>query len=99
MTTLKREKEWLHEAPISALQTKLHDLDQALTNCFAGRAGFPKFKSKYKPQSVRITLDKRHQMKCFTWTCGIPMLPKLGALKVKGRALPDAMPDSVTLSR
>ena len=99
LTTLKREKEWLHEVPISALQTKLHDLDQALTNCFEGRAGFPKFKSKYKPQSVRITLDKRHQMKCFAWTCGIPMLPKLGALKVKGRALPDAMPDSVTLSR
>ena len=27
------------------------------------------------------------------------MLAKLGALKVKGRALPDAMPHSATLSR
>ena len=99
LTALKQHHEWLNEVPTSALQTKLHDLDTALTNLFEGRAGFPKFKSKYKPQSVRMTLDKRHQTKCFAWTCGIPMLPKLGALKVKGRALPDAMPDSVTLSR
>lgn len=99
LTALKQDKEWLSDIPVSALQTKLHDLDRALTNFFERRAGFAKFKSKYKPQSVRVTLDKRHQMKCFAWTCGVPMLPKLGALKVKGRALPEAMPDSVTLSR
>ena len=37
----------------TVLQQKLKDLDRASVNFFAGRAGYPKFKSKRDKQSIR----------------------------------------------
>ena len=60
------------------------------------------FKKRHHPrQSVRLTLDVRHRTKVLAWgEGGVVVLPKLGALRVKGRAWPKgAMPKMVTVRR
>jgi len=52
ITELKNnECDWLKESPSQALQMSMRNLDNAYTNFFRG-AGFPKFKNKYKKQSL-----------------------------------------------
>ena len=48
LTDLKQDPEypWLKQADSMALQTALKDLDEAFQNFFAGRAKYPKFKTK-----------------------------------------------------
>ena len=46
LVPLKKELPWLKEADSIALQQAVRDLDTAYENFFAGRARFPKFKSK-----------------------------------------------------
>lgn len=50
---LKVEHPWLREADAQVLQQALKDLDRAYVNFFEGRAGYPKFKSKHRKQSIR----------------------------------------------
>lgn len=50
---LKADHPWLRAADSQALQQSLKDLDRAYHNFFAGRAGYPQFKSKHKKQSIR----------------------------------------------
>jgi putative transposase len=44
---------WLQECPSQSLQMSLRNLDTAYTNFFRG-GGFPKFKSKYRRQSIQL---------------------------------------------
>jgi putative transposase len=55
LARLKRmEKyEWMKKADSQALQQAIIDLRKAFDNFFAGRASYPKFKSKYHNQSYR----------------------------------------------
>lgn len=97
LTDLKKEHSWLTEVDSRALKNELKDLQSAYNNFFAGRANFPKFKSrksqfqdyrsqnvidrKHNRSSIRIT-DKRHIV-----------IPKLHTVKcrihrqVKGKIL------------
>ena len=54
VTLLKKEKEyeWLNEVPAECLQQSLRNLDNAYTQFFKAKKGFPKFKSKKKSKDV-----------------------------------------------
>lgn len=45
---LRHEADWLADAPSHCLQQVLRDLDKAFARFFAGAAGYPRFKSKYR---------------------------------------------------
>ena len=97
---------WLRDVPNEALTQKLRDLDTAYRNFFEGRARFPRFKSRRGRQSARVRFDSRHAGKVRAWVTGTDerphrhlVLPKLGAVKLRGRAVPVAMPKMVTVSR
>ena len=100
LTRIKRsaERSWLAEAPSSCLKEKLRDLDTAYRNAFAGRARVPRFKSRRGRQRVRVAFDHRHAGKVRAWLVGRMVLPGIGAVKLRGRALPQAMPKLVTVS-
>ena len=55
LTDLKQDPEypWLKQADSMALQTALKDLDEAFQNFFAGRAKYPKFKTKKRACYVK----------------------------------------------
>ena len=101
LTELKRTSShaWLADVPADCLVQKLRDLDTAYVNFFAGRAHLPRFKSKHGFQSARVPFDHRHAGKVAAWAQGVVVLPKLGAVKLRGRALPASMPKMVTVSR
>ena len=97
---------WLADVPADCLVQKLRDLDAAYQAFFEGRARFPRFKSKHRRQSARVSLDHRHPGKVTAWSNGTDerprrhiVLPRLGALHLRGRALPLEMPKMVTVSR
>lgn len=55
LTDLKKECEWLMEINSQTLIASLKDLDSAYKNFFERKAGFPKYKSKWKgKQSFRV---------------------------------------------
>ena len=93
---------WLAEPPTCVLQQTLRDMDKAWTAWREGRTEEPVFKKRRRDkQSVRFTLDARHRSKALAWgEGGAVVLPKLGALRVKGRRWPKgAMPKMVTVRR
>lgn len=51
---LKKEYEWLTEAPSQVLQQAALDLSSAFLNFFEGRARYPRFKSRHRKQSIRF---------------------------------------------
>ncbi len=101
VTCMKRSNTlgWLSEVPSSCLAQKLRDLDAAYRNAFAGRARLPRFKSRRGVQRVRVEFDRRHAGKVRAWREGRMVLPRLGAVKLRGRALPATIPKLVTVSR
>ena len=84
--------------PSSCLAQKLRDLDTAYRNVFAGRARAPRLKSRRDPQRVRVAFDHRHAGKVRAWLEGRMVLPGIGAVQLRGRALPQAMAKLVTVS-
>ena len=60
LTEMKQRISWLSNVPLSCLQQSLRDQDQAFANFFEGRAKYPKFKSKFRKQAARVTIDPRH---------------------------------------
>ena len=101
LTELKRTAShaWLADVPADCLVQKLRDLDTAYANFFAGRARFPRFKSRRGVQSARVAFDHRHAGKVAAWAHRAVVLPRLGPVKLRGRALPESMPKMVTVSR
>ena len=98
---LYAELPWLAEPPTCVLQQKLRDLDKAWKawDDGNGHAEEPVFKKRHDKQSIRFTLDARHRNTVLAWgECGTIVLPKLGALRVKGRSWPKGcMPKTVTV--
>ena len=64
-----------------------------------GPAQQPRFKSRRGPQTARVRFDQRHAEKAEAWNEGKMTLPQLGKVKLRGRALPTAMPKLVTVAR
>jgi putative transposase len=88
---LKKEYEWLKEAPSQVLQQAALDLSGAFLNFFEGRARYPRFKSKQKRQSIR-----------FPQGCKLDgdylILPKLKKVYCRVSRLPIGTLKSVTIS-
>ena len=78
----KREvgQKWLKYPPSQALQHALKNLDKAYQNCFAKRAGFPRFKRKGSGDSFRYPDPK--QIKLDQGNSRI-FLPKLGWIRYR----------------
>jgi putative transposase len=96
LTILKHQPEyvWLQEVNSQSLQATLRDLDTAYVNFFAGRAKFPRFKSRRDKQSFRVpqhfTLDAEQ---------GRLTIPKLAPLKIVLHRPIAGTLKSVTISR
>ena len=101
LTQLKKAPslEWLANVPAGCLTQKLRDLDTAFANFFDRRARYPRFKSRRGTQSARVCVDHRHAGKVAAWSEGTMVLPNIGPVKLRGRALPSTMPKMVTVSR
>ena len=90
-TQLRNDQEyaWLQEYSFACVRHTLKQLSQAFENCFAGRAGKPRFKAKHKttpsftiPDHVRIAAGKIH-------------IPKVGKVRLRRRGenpYPDGVP-------
>lgn len=100
LTFLKRlaPYAWLREASSTVLTQKLRDLDRAFANFFAGRAKYPRFKSRRGPQSVRYQLDQRTVANHYR-PGELLRLPRLGSLKLCWSRIPKGVPKMVTVSR
>lgn len=90
---LKAEHPWLTEVSSVLLQQALRDQQQAFKNFWDKRAGYPRFKSKHKRQSIRLTKA------AFRYRDGQLLIAKSKvALPVRwSRPLPSA-PSSITIS-
>ena len=99
LTDLKQDPDypWLKQADSAALQNVLRDLDEAFQNFFAGRAKYPKFKTKkhasksaYRTRGhvgcVQI-IDKHHVK-----------LPKLGIVRARISRFPHGVIKNATIS-
>ena len=93
------DKQWLRDVPASVLQQALRDFERARTNHREGRTDRPTFKSRFGKQSCRVQMDPRHTTKVEAWKDGKMVLPGLGKLKTRGRALPEQMAKMVTITR
>jgi putative transposase len=90
------EKAFLSEVSSVVLQQSLRNLDAAFTNFFDRRAGYPRFKSKHGPQSVRYATN------AFTYRDGqITLAKQSEPLNIAwSRPLPDdAKPVNLTVSK
>ena len=94
LTQLKKlpDFEWLTEVTAATLQQTLKNLESGFKNFFAKRARFPKFKSKYKKQSIRYPQD------CSIKNGGLK-LPKLGIVKASISKSINGKIKSVTVSQ
>ena len=90
---------WLKDANSTVITQALRDQDRAFANFYAKRAGYPKFKSKRGPQSVRYQLDQRHIGRMFDAQAHLLKLPKLGALKLRWSRDVGGIPKMVTIGR
>ena len=82
LTALKRDPEyqWLQEADATALQSALRDLDDAFRNMFAGRSGYPKYKTK---KDHHDSYTSKNNNNSIAVTDKAVKLPKLGLIRSK----------------
>ena len=98
---LKTECPWLAQAPYHCLQQTLRDLDQAFQNFFAGRAGYPKFRKKFRRDSFRFPDPKQFLVDQEQRRIRLPKLGSVSYRNGKGRhalRLPAKL-KSITVSR
>ena len=92
---LKKEKDtqWLAECHSQVLQSVSLNLSRAYLNFFAGRAKYPRFKSKHKKQSIQYP-QKVKQVET-----GLKFPGKLGIIKAKIHRPIDGEIKTVTVSK
>ncbi|MFZ1495203.1 MAG: transposase, partial [Candidatus Competibacter denitrificans] len=90
---------WLKDANSTVITQVLRDQDRAFAHFYAKRAGYPKFKKKHGPQSVRYQLDQRQIGRTFDAKAQWLKLPKLGALKLRWSREVAGIPKMATISR
>ncbi|WP_293369472.1 IS200/IS605 family element RNA-guided endonuclease TnpB [Microcoleus sp. CAWBG556] len=91
LPSLKKEYEWLAEAPSQVLQQAALNLSSAFLNFFEGRAKYPNFKKKQNRQSIRF--PQGCELKDDTLK-----LPKIGDVRCKVSRQPEGTLKSVTVS-
>ena len=94
------DKPWLEAVPTCVVQQALRDQDKAFKAWWRGHARRPAFAKRSDSQSARFTIDARHATKSALWGAGVPVLPDVGVLKVRGRAWPDGcVPKTATVTK
>jgi putative transposase len=95
LTALKDRSEtaWLKEADAQALQQVLRDLDRAFRSFFAGRARFPRFKSR-KRDTPRFRTPQRARI-----VDGRVYVPKVGWVRIRQSQPVDLPTKSATFKR
>ena len=97
-TKIKRSRPWLYDVPSAIPQQAMRDIDAGYEAFRAGRVRHPRFKSRRRAaQSARVQFDYRSAGKARAWKEGTVVLPKIGRVKTRGRALPEAMPQLITV--
>ena len=98
LTQLKRneEHEWLKDPSSVVLQQSLRNQEQAFTNFFDGRAGYPSFKRKHGTQTARHT-KAAFSFDADTRTLSLAKMP--GTLKVNWSRDLRGEPTAVTISK
>ena len=91
LPSLKKEYEWLTEAPSQALQQAALNLSSAFLNFFEGRAKYPNFKKKQNRQSIRFPQGCKLKD-------DILKLPKIGDVHCQVSRQPEGTLKSVTVS-
>ena len=78
LTQLKKTEEyaWLNLAGSQQLQQSISNLDNAFTNFFKAKKGFPKFKSKHNKNSFRIPQAVKVDFETYRF-----FIPKIGWVK------------------
>ena len=92
ITEMKQRIPWLSNVPVSCLQQALRDQDKAFKKFFEGLSKQPKFKSKFRKQSARVTIDTRHVGKAQAWRGRSMKLPKLGTVNYGCASSPSTVP-------
>ena len=91
---LKKEFDFIKECPSQSLQTALMNLDTAYQNFFKGKGQFPKFKNKYKKQSLAFPQGYKISFENSTIE-----LPKLKSIAVDFHREFKGTPKTLTLSK
>lgn len=91
LLSLKKEYEWLSEAPSQVLQQAALNLSSAFLNFFEGRAKYPNFKKKQNRQSIRFPQGCKLKD-------DVLVLPKIGKVHCKVSRKPEGNLKSVTVS-
>lgn len=100
LTVLKKENQWLKEPDKCALQNSLKDLDTAYQNFFKLHKGYPKFKSKKdNHKSYRTSFMKTTTGGNIKYLRNKIVLPKLGAVKIKDKQVPQGRILNATISQ
>ncbi|WP_372399759.1 transposase [Azospirillum sp. HJ39] len=92
---LRREVEWLAEAPSHCLQQTLRDLDKAFARFFSGQAGYPRFKSKHRGEDSFRFPDRNK----FEVGPDFVDLPKIGKVRMRAHRPVQGQVRNVTVSR
>lgn len=98
LTEHKREagNEWLQQAYNQSLQQAIRDLDRAYRIFFAGRARYPRFKSKRSHQSIRYLFAGGKKLRI---TNGRIRIPKVGDVKITQHRHIEGTPKDMTVSK
>ena len=98
LTDHKREagKEWLQQAYNQSLQQAIRDLDRAYRNLFAGRARYPRFKSKRSRQSIRYLFAGDGRLRIAN---GRIRISKVGDVKITQHRRIEGTPKNMTVSK
>ncbi len=91
LPSLKKENEWLTEAPSQVLQQAALNLSSAFLNFFEGRAKYPTFKKKQNRQSIRFPQGCKLRDDALK-------LPKIGDVHCQVSRQPEGSLKSVTVS-
>ncbi|MBR8831825.1 MAG: IS200/IS605 family transposase ISAsp19 [Chroococcopsis gigantea SAG 12.99] len=91
LPSLKKEYEWLTEAPSQVLQQAALNLSSAFLNFFEGRGKYPNFKKKQNKQSIRFPQGGKLKD-------DVLVLPKIGKVHCKVSRQPVGSLKSVTVS-
>ncbi|MFW7270224.1 RNA-guided endonuclease InsQ/TnpB family protein [Gluconacetobacter sp. Hr-1-5] len=99
LTELRREVDWLREAPSQVLQQALRDLDRAYQNFFSGRAGYPSPRRKGLHDSFRFPEPGSLGVERTGKRTGRIKLPKLGWVAFRGWYELPGVIRNITISR
>lgn len=91
---LKKNNDWLKEVNSQSLQASLRNLDNAYTNFFRYKKGFPRFKSKRNRQSFQCPQHCR-----VDWDGQKLTIPKIKDIKTKFHRRFEGIVKTVTISK